>query len=97
MKHLKKIVSIVLALTMVMAMAATAFAADNNEYVIKINGNKDDKGDHSYQAYQIFAGDLADNTEYKALNCNKEEHVHEGDCYELTCTETDSAHVHGDG
>lgn len=97
MKRLKKIVSIVLALTMVMAMAATAFAADNNEYVIKINGNKDDKGDHSYQAYQIFAGDLADNTEYKALNCNKEEHVHEGDCYELTCTEADSAHVHGDG
>lgn len=97
MKQLRKFVSVVLALTMVMAMAATAFAADNNEYVIKINGNKDDLGTHSYRAYQIFAGDLADNADYKVLSCGEEAHIHETACYELVCADTDPAHVHGDG
>ncbi|WP_418752091.1 isopeptide-forming domain-containing fimbrial protein [Frisingicoccus sp.] len=57
MKHVKKLLSavlvLVLALTMVLPVAA---AEDGTTYSIKI---KNDNDDHTYEAYQIFAGDLA--------------------------------------
>ena len=56
MKSLKKLTSLLLALVMVFAMSATAFAADS--YSITINNSK--KG-HTYKAYQIFAGKVDDN------------------------------------
>lgn len=58
MKRIKRFASLMLALVMAMAMTVTAFAADNHAYTITINGNEADKGTHTYQAYQIFAGDL---------------------------------------
>ena len=51
MKRLKKLTSLLLALVMVFAMSATAFAADTT-----ISVNEDDA--HSYDVYQIFTGDL---------------------------------------
>lgn len=54
MKKMKKICSLVLAMVMVFSMAATVFAADTYSITIK-NSNED----HIYEAYQIFAGDLA--------------------------------------
>lgn len=58
MKRMKKIVSILLAMVMVLGMSLTAFAADNKPWTITINKNEDDKADHVYEAYQIFKGDL---------------------------------------
>lgn len=59
MKRMKKIVSILLAMAMVLGMGLTVFAADNNEHKITVTQNVDDKTEHTYEAYQIFAGDLA--------------------------------------
>ena len=59
MKRMKKIVSLVLAVIMALAMTTTAFAADNNSYKITVNQNAADQSVHSYEAYQVFAGDIA--------------------------------------
>lgn len=57
MKQLKKALALMLALTVVFAYSAVgAFAADG--YTVTINQNTQDKGTHTYGAYQIFAGDL---------------------------------------
>ena len=56
MKHIKKLASLLLVLVMVFALATTAFAAET--YSITINNSA--KG-HTYEAYQIFTGDLATN------------------------------------
>lgn len=57
MKHLKKFVSVLLTMAMVMAMALTAFAAgvEPTTYTITIDNSKTG---HTYEAYQIFIGDI---------------------------------------
>lgn len=59
MKRIKKLVSLILAMAMVLGMSAMAFADDS--YTITINQNEDDKSTHTYDAYQIFSGELAPN------------------------------------
>lgn len=59
MKRIKRIASLLLALVMVIAMALPVMAADNNEHKITVKQNIDDKTEHTYEAYQVFAGDLA--------------------------------------
>ena len=54
MKTSKKILSVLLALTLVLALSVCAFAADT--YTITINNKA---SGHTYEAYQIFAGDLS--------------------------------------
>ena len=54
MKHARKLASLLLALVMVFALATTAFAADT-KYTITISNAQPG---HTYEAYQIFAGDL---------------------------------------
>ena len=54
MKRIKSLAAILLSLTMVMLMAVPAFAA--GAYSITI---QNDKEGHTYEAYQIFAGDVA--------------------------------------
>ena len=54
MKQIKKFASFLLALTLVFALAATA-AAEGTTYSITINNSAED---HTYEAYQIFTGDL---------------------------------------
>ena len=54
MKHMKKLASLLLALTLVFALAATA-AAEGTTYSITINNSATG---HTYEAYQIFTGDL---------------------------------------
>ncbi len=63
MKRMKKIVSILLAMAMVVGMSLTVFAADNNQHTITVTQNQNDKTSHTYEAYQIFKGDLAEVTE----------------------------------
>lgn len=56
MKHSKKLASLLLALVMALSLAVTAFAAET--YSITINNSAEG---HTYEAYQIFTGDLATN------------------------------------
>ena len=56
MKKMKRILALVIAFAMVLGMSVTAFAA-NNQHTITINNN-DQYVSHSYEAYQVFAGDL---------------------------------------
>ena len=56
MKTVKRALALVLALTLLLAMSATVFAADDTTYTITINNTTTG---HTYEAYQIFAGDLA--------------------------------------
>lgn len=66
MKQLKKFVSVLLTLVMVLAMGITAFAdeistpAGKGNFTITLNS---DKPGHSYSAYQIFKGDLLETTD----------------------------------
>lgn len=57
MKTVKRALALVLALTLLLAMSATVFAADDTTYTITINNTTTG---HIYEAYQIFAGDLAE-------------------------------------
>lgn len=72
MKRIKKIASLVLAAIMVMSMTIPAFAANNNEYTITVNLNENDKGSHTYEAYQLFQGDLKVETDGKKILSNIE-------------------------
>lgn len=58
MKHTQKLFALLLALTLVLSLAATAFAAETGQpYTITINGVP---GEHTLNAYQIFKGDQTD-------------------------------------
>ena len=69
MKHTKKLASLLLALVLAFALAVPAFAEDG--YSITITNSATG---HTYEAYQIFTGDLAEKdgkkVTYKA-NCPK--------------------------
>ena len=56
---MKKILTLVLALVLVLGLAAPAFAADDETYTITMNTTEN----HTYAAFQIFRGDLAEKTE----------------------------------
>ena len=58
MKHIKKLASLLLVLVMVFALATTAFAEETT-YSITINNSAKD---HTYEAYQIFTGNLSGTT-----------------------------------
>ena len=63
MKHTKKLASLLLALVLAFALAVPAFAADS--YTITINNSVDG---YTYTAYQIFTGDLAEESGKKVLS-----------------------------
>ena len=56
MRKIRKLIGLLLAVAMVFAMNAVAFADDEDEsYSITI---RNEKSGHTYEAYQIFSGDL---------------------------------------
>ena len=55
MKHIKKLAGLLLALVMALSLAVTAFADESTTYSITINNST---AGHTYEAYQIFTGDL---------------------------------------
>ena len=59
MKHIKKVVTLFLAFAMVLSMSAVSVfaAAVPNEHTITVN-NTDANGNHTYEAYQVFKGNL---------------------------------------
>lgn len=62
MKKMTKIAAIIMAISMVLALAIPAFAADT--YTITIN--KETAG-HKYEAYQIFTGSVSTDDEGKLV------------------------------
>ena len=66
-KTFKKMLSLVIALAMVMAMGLTAFA-EAPTYKITITKDSTDKAAHTYGAYQIFKGNLAEENGKKTLS-----------------------------
>ena len=66
MKHIKKLAGLLLVLVMVFALATTAFAEETT-YSITINNST---AGHTYEAYQIFTGDLATNEAGKKVLSN---------------------------
>lgn len=58
MKRMKKLASLLLAMVMVLSMTITAFA-EGTTYSITINNSAEG---HTYEAYQIFTGDLSKDT-----------------------------------
>ncbi len=64
MKALKKAFALLLALMLTLALGTTAFAAGET-YTITINN---EATGHTYEAYQIFAGDLAEKDGKKVLS-----------------------------
>ena len=65
MKHIKKLASLLLALVMVFALATTAFADEPTTYSITITNSAEG---HTYEAYQIFTGDLVEKDGTKILS-----------------------------
>ena len=63
MKTVKSAFSLLLALVLTLALSITAFAAET--YTITITN---DKTGHTYEAYQIFAGDLTEKDGNKILS-----------------------------
>lgn len=57
MKHTRKLLSLLLALVMVFALAGTAMADETSTYTITVNN---EATGHTYEAYQIFTGDLSE-------------------------------------
>lgn len=57
MRKIKKIASFVLALVMVFGMTVTAMAENTTAHTITITNTK---GGHTYEAYQVFKGDISD-------------------------------------
>ena len=69
MKHMNKILALVLALTMVLGLAISASAANtavNGPFTVTINNATG----HEYKIYQIFTGDLATNDEGEEILSN---------------------------
>ena len=65
MKHVKRFSTLLAALVMMLAMTSSAFA-----YTITLTPNSDDKGTHTYEAYQVFTGDLYEKSEDEKILSN---------------------------
>ena len=69
MKKMKKLLSMLLAVIMILAMAAPSFAEETNkglgDFTITLN-NKNEG--HTYTAYQVFKGDLSVEGDKKTLS-----------------------------
>lgn len=59
MKLMKSLTSVGLSALMAMSLGISAFAADTTPYTITITPG--DSAEHTYEAYQIFSGDLSGN------------------------------------
>ena len=68
MKHFKKMMALALAMVMVLAMGITVFA-EGESYPITVS-NPNATGDHTYTAYQVFAGTLSTNEQGEQVLAN---------------------------
>ena len=67
MKSMKRILAVLLVAILMMTLTVTAFAA-NETYTITINKDASDKAGHTYSAFQLFKGDLAERDGKKVLS-----------------------------
>ena len=56
MKRVKRVLALLAAFALVLAMAVPAFADGANQYTISVPAGSS----HTYKVYQIFTGDYAD-------------------------------------
>ena len=74
MKHIKKLASLLLAVVMILALATTAFATGTTtkkgegNFTVTITKDSTDMATHTYEAYQIFTGDLTVTGDTKTLS-----------------------------
>ncbi len=61
---MKKFLSILMVLAMILAMSTTAFAAENNTYTLTITGATG----HVYDIYQIYTGDISQEGDQTVLS-----------------------------
>lgn len=59
MKHMKKLAAVLVSVLMSFAMMTTVFADNATTYTLTLNGTTEG---HTYEAYQVFTGDLKDST-----------------------------------
>lgn len=59
MKHMKKLAAMLVSVLMGFAMMTTVFADDAPTYTLTLTGTTEG---HTYEAYQVFTGDLKDST-----------------------------------
>ncbi len=95
MKHVKKLLSAVLVLVLALTMVLPVAAEGETTYSIKI---KNDKDGHTYEAYQIFAGDLSKDANGAAILSNirwgsgvNSEGLGEAKAYAASITEANAA------
>ncbi len=67
MKKMKRLVALALSVVMVLAMSVVAFAEEPTPTTYSITINNAASG-HTYEAYQIFAGDLSEDSNGKTLS-----------------------------
>lgn len=67
MKKMKRLVALALSVVMVLAMSVVAFADEPEPTTYSITINNAASG-HTYEAYQIFAGDLKEENNGKTLS-----------------------------
>lgn len=91
MKHMKKLAAMLVSVLMGFAMMTTVFAADTT-YSLTLTGTATG---HTYEAYQIFTGDLSTNTEGKKVLSNVQ--WGKGVAYSGTESAADVAKALGDG
>ena len=64
MKHMRKIMALAIAMVMMLSMSMAVFAANtpvatpDGGFTVTVTPDSTDEGTHSYEAYQIFTGDL---------------------------------------
>ena len=70
MKKIKRMMAIAIAIALSVATcgAFSVFAADPTNYTITLSKDSSDKADHTYGAYQLFKGDLAEVEGKKTLS-----------------------------
>ncbi|MEE8674696.1 isopeptide-forming domain-containing fimbrial protein [Tractidigestivibacter scatoligenes] len=91
-KRLSAVVAAVVAVMMALALAPTAYAADAQTYKLTLTGTATG---HTYEAYQIFTGDLTTNTDGNKVLSNVQWGT--GVTYTGTESAADVAKALGDG
>lgn len=74
MKRVKRVLALLAALALVLAMAVPAFAEETNQYTISVP----EGSNHTYQVYQIFTGDYSSDGKLSNIKWGKNSNSREG-------------------
>lgn len=74
MKRVKRVLALLAAFALVLAMAVPAFAEETNQYTISVP----EGSNHTYQVYQIFTGDYSSDGKLSNIKWGKNSNSREG-------------------